>query len=77
MRIVAVLGCLCLAASVEGWKGNQQKESRNMERKQGVVQFVNSETLPPAVGYSQAAVVTKGRFAARTTRPTRRSDSPC
>jgi reactive intermediate/imine deaminase len=33
-----------------------------MERKQGVVQFVNSETLPPAVGYSQAAVVTKGRF---------------
>ena len=33
-----------------------------MERKQSVVTFVKSSTLPPAVGYSQAAVVTKGRF---------------
>ena len=33
-----------------------------MEGKHGVIQFVKSETLPPAVGYSQAAVVSKGRF---------------
>jgi len=33
-----------------------------VDHAQTLIQFTKSEKLPPAVGYSQAAVVTKGRF---------------
>lgn len=33
-----------------------------MENKQSLIKFVKSETLPPSPGYSQAAVVSKGRL---------------
>ena len=33
-----------------------------MEHKESGIKFVKSDTLPPAVGYSQAAVVPKGRL---------------
>jgi len=33
-----------------------------VEHKQSVLTFVKSDTLPPAPGYSQAAVVTRGRL---------------
>ena len=33
-----------------------------MEHKEAAVKFVKSDTLPPAPGYSQAAVVTRGRL---------------
>jgi enamine deaminase RidA (YjgF/YER057c/UK114 family) len=63
MRIVAGVVCLFVAGSVgETWHQNQQKENRTMEHKEAAVKFVKSETLPPAAGYSQVAVVTKGRL---------------
>jgi enamine deaminase RidA (YjgF/YER057c/UK114 family) len=62
MRIVAGVVCFCLASSLAGISTSQQKEKQNVEHKQSLIKFVKSETLPPAVGYSQAAVVNKGRF---------------
>jgi enamine deaminase RidA (YjgF/YER057c/UK114 family) len=62
MRIVAGVVCLFVAGAVgEPGHQNQQKENRTMEHKEAV-KFVKSDTLPPAAGYSQAAVVTKGRL---------------
>jgi enamine deaminase RidA (YjgF/YER057c/UK114 family) len=63
MRVVAGVVCLFLANSFAGIsKLNRQKEKQNVEHKQSLIKFVKSETLPPSPGYSQAAVVTKGRF---------------
>jgi reactive intermediate/imine deaminase len=45
-----------------GFSRDQQKEKQKVENKQSVLTFVKSDTLPPAVGYSQAAVVTRGRL---------------
>ncbi len=63
MRIVAGVVCLFVAGSIaEAWNRNQQKEKQTMEHKEMGIKFLKSETLPPAVGYSQAAVVPKGRL---------------
>ena len=63
MRIAVGVVCLLVAGSIgETEHRNQQKENRIMEHKEAAVKFVKSETLPPAAGYSQVAVVTKGRL---------------
>jgi reactive intermediate/imine deaminase len=63
MRIVAGVVCLFVAGSIaEPWNRNQQKEKQTMDHKETGIKFLKSETLPPAVGYSQAAVVPKGRL---------------
>jgi reactive intermediate/imine deaminase len=63
MRLAAGVVSLCLAGSLSiGSSGNQQKEKQKVEYKQNALTFVKSDTLPPAVGYSQAAVVTRGRL---------------
>jgi reactive intermediate/imine deaminase len=63
IRIVAGVVCLIVAGSIaEAWSQNQQKEKQTMGQKETGIKFVKSEALPPAVGYSQAAVVTKGRL---------------
>jgi len=62
MRVIAGVVCLIFAGSItESFKTDQQKENKKVEQ-QSPIRFVKSETLPPAVGYSQAAVVNKGRF---------------
>jgi len=62
VRTVAAVVCLFVAGSFSnGWSVKQQKENR-VERKQDAVKFTKSETLPPAVGYSQAATVARGRL---------------
>jgi enamine deaminase RidA (YjgF/YER057c/UK114 family) len=62
MRIVAGVVFLFFVGAVgETGHQNRQKENRTMEHEEAV-KFVKSGTLPPAVGYSQAAVVTKGRL---------------
>ena len=62
-RVAAGVVCLFLAGSItEGLRTNQQEEKQHVERAQNPIKFVKSETLPPSPGYSQAAVVTKGRL---------------
>jgi len=63
MRVAAGVVSLCLAGSLSaGFSRNQQKDKQKVENKQSVLTFVKSDTLPPAPGYSQAAVVTRGRL---------------
>lgn len=63
MRIIAGVVCLFVAGSItEGLRTNQQEEKQHVEQTQSPIKFVKSETLPPSPGYSQAAVVTRGRF---------------
>jgi reactive intermediate/imine deaminase len=62
VRTVVGVVCLLVAGSLSnGWTVMQQKEN-HMEHKQDAIKFTKSETLPPAVGYSQAATVTRGRL---------------
>lgn len=43
-------------------KFDQQKENPKVNRTEAAVNFIKSDTLPPAVGYSQAATFKSGRL---------------
>jgi reactive intermediate/imine deaminase len=53
----ALVGVMPTAFEIGSAKGNQK-----MNRTEKAVKFIKSDTLPPSVGYSQAATVRTGRL---------------
>jgi len=63
MKILSIVVCFVLLGTMPiALKFDQQKENQKMDRTESAVQFIKSDTLPPAVGYSQAATVKSGRL---------------
>jgi reactive intermediate/imine deaminase len=55
--------CLALVAVLPiATRFDQQKENQKMNHTETAVKFIKSDTLPPSVGYSQAATVGTGRL---------------
>ena len=53
MKILSIVVCFVLLGTMPiALKFDQQKENQKMDRTESAVQFIKSDTLPPAVGYS-------------------------
>ena len=63
MKTLSAVVCLALVGVMPiALKPDQQKENQKMNRSETALQFIKSDTLPPSVGYSQAAIVKSGRL---------------
>lgn len=63
MKIQLIGVCLALLGAMPiAWKFEQKKEKQRVNPPETAVQFINSDKLPPSVGYSQAATVKSGRL---------------
>ena len=63
MKTLSAVVCVALVGVMPiALKFDQQKEKQKMNRTQTAVTFIKSDTLPPSVGYSQAASVRDGRL---------------
>jgi reactive intermediate/imine deaminase len=63
MKTLSAVVCFALVGIMPAaLEFDQQKENQKMNRTETAVQFIKSDTLPPAVGYSQAATVKSGRL---------------
>jgi reactive intermediate/imine deaminase len=63
MKILSIVVCIVFLGAMQlTMKLGQQKENQKMSHPETSVQFIKSDTLPPAVGYSQAATVKSGRL---------------
>jgi reactive intermediate/imine deaminase len=54
---LTLVGVMCIAR-----KFDQQRENKKMNRTETAVKFITPDTLPLAVGYSQAVTVKSGRL---------------
>ena len=63
MKTLSAVVCVALVGVAPiALKFDQQKEKQKMNRTETAVTFIKSDTLPPSVGYSQAASVRGGRL---------------
>jgi reactive intermediate/imine deaminase len=63
MKTLSVVVCFALVGIMPvALKFDQQKENQKMNRTEAAVNFIKSHTLPPSVGYSQAATVKSGHL---------------
>jgi reactive intermediate/imine deaminase len=63
MKTLSAVVCFALVGIMPAaLEFDQRKENQKMNRTETAVQFIKSDTLPPAVGYSQAATVKSGRL---------------
>jgi reactive intermediate/imine deaminase len=63
VKTLSAVVCFMLVAVIPvALKFDQQRENQKMNRTETAVKFINSDKLPPAVGYSQAVTVRSGRL---------------
>lgn len=62
MKTLSAVACFALLGVMPiALKFVQQKENHKMNRTETAVKFIQTDTLPPSVGYSQAVTVRSGR----------------
>jgi reactive intermediate/imine deaminase len=63
VKTLSTVVCFALIGVIHmALKFNSQKENSKMSRTEAAVNFIKSDTLPPAAGYSQAATVRSERL---------------